>query len=158
MDAHTLELLEFDKVRELVATYTACSLGKELARALVPFTGIDRVRGELGLVSEMADALGQNLAPPFAGLHDIRLIVKRAAIGSQLTAEQLLEVAGTLSCIGHMYRYRMRLTPRHAKLIEMLAPIEDMGHLAGSITACIDSRRLVADQFAHSNGGSFRRS
>ena len=33
MDAHTLELLEFDKVRELLAGYAACSLGKELARA-----------------------------------------------------------------------------------------------------------------------------
>ena len=145
MDAHTLELLEFDKVRDLVAGYAACSLGKELARALAPLPGIDRVRGELGLVSEMADALSQGLSPPFAGLHDIRLVVKRAAIGSQLTAEQLLEVAGTLTCIGHMYRYRMRLTPRHGHLIELLAPIEDMGHLAGSITACIDSRGHVLD-------------
>ena len=32
MDAHTLELLEFHKVRELLAGYAACSLGKELAR------------------------------------------------------------------------------------------------------------------------------
>ena len=145
MDSHTLELLEFDKVRDLVAGYAACSLGKELARALMPLPQADRIRGELRLVSEMADALSQGLLPPFAGLHDIRLIVKRAAIGSQLTADQLLEVAGTLSCIGHMYRYRMRLTPRHARLIELLSPVEDMGHLAGSITACIDSRGHVLD-------------
>src|SRR5437870_3636859 len=31
MDAHTLELLEFGKVRDLLAGYAACSLGKELA-------------------------------------------------------------------------------------------------------------------------------
>ncbi len=32
MDAHTLELLEFAKVLELVAGYASCSLGKDLAR------------------------------------------------------------------------------------------------------------------------------
>ena len=32
MDAHTLDLLEFDKVRGLVAEYAATSLGAELAR------------------------------------------------------------------------------------------------------------------------------
>ncbi len=38
MDAHTLGLLEFDKVRELLAGYGASSLGKELARGLEPIT------------------------------------------------------------------------------------------------------------------------
>ena len=38
MDAHTLGLLEFDKVREMLAGYGASSLGKELARAVEPLT------------------------------------------------------------------------------------------------------------------------
>src|SRR5437016_3512064 len=95
MDEHTLELLEFGKVRELLAGYAACSLGKELARALEPSTDAEKVRAELALVSEMVDALGAGQAPPFGGLHDIRLTVRRAAIGAALTAEQLLEVAET---------------------------------------------------------------
>ena len=36
MDTHTLELLEFDKVRALVAARAACSLGKEPARRMEP--------------------------------------------------------------------------------------------------------------------------
>jgi DNA mismatch repair protein MutS2 len=145
MDSHTLDLLEFDKVRELIASYAACSLGKELARQLEPIRDLEKLRGELQLVSEMVDALGQGLAPPFGGLHDIRLSVRRAAIGAQLTIEQLLEVADTLTCTGHMYRYRMRLTSRHNHLIDLLAPIDDMGHIARSITGCIDSRGHVLD-------------
>ncbi len=145
MDAHTLELLEFDKVRELAAGYAACSLGKELARQMQPLADAERVRAELALVSEMVDALGQGLTPPFAGLHDVRLVVRRAAIGAQLTAEQLLEVADTLTCTGNIYRYRMRLTQRHQHLMEMLAPIEDLGHVARAITGCIDSRGNILD-------------
>jgi DNA mismatch repair protein MutS2 len=145
MDAHTLELLEFNRVRELVAGYAASSLGKELALQLEPGTDGDAIRAELALVSEMVTALGQGQAPPFAGLHDIRLTVKRAAIGAQLTVEQLLEVADTLTCTGNVYRYRMRLGEQFERLSDLLAPIEDLGHVARSITGCIDSRGHVLD-------------
>src|SRR5258708_1287451 len=145
MDNHTIELLEFGKVRELVAGYAACSLGKELARQLEPLRDPERIRTELTLVSEMVDALGQGLQPPFAGLHDVRLVVRRASIGAQLTIEQLLEVADTLTCTGNVYRYRMRLTDQHRGLMEMLGPVEDLGHVARSITGCIDSRGNVLD-------------
>jgi DNA mismatch repair protein MutS2 len=145
MDAHTLELLGFDKIRDLLAGYAACSLGKELARQLEPQTDAERIRAELTLVGEMVDALGQGLAPPFGGLHDVRLIVRRAAIGSQLTIEQLLEVADTLTCTGNVYRYRMRLGDRHRYLIDLIAPVEDMGAVAKTIGGCIDGRGHVLD-------------
>ncbi|HEY7315569.1 MAG TPA: DNA strand exchange inhibitor protein, partial [Gemmataceae bacterium] len=145
MDAHTLELLEFGKIRELLAGYAACSLGKELARQLEPGTDAERIRTELTLVGEMVDALGEGLAPPFGGLHDVRLIVRRAAIGAQLTIEQLLEVADTLTCTGNIYRYRMRLGDRHLRLADLIAPIEDLGAVAKTISGCIDGRGHVLD-------------
>jgi DNA mismatch repair protein MutS2 len=145
MDPHTLELLEFGKVRELLAGHAACSLGKELARGLEPLTDADKVRAELALVSEMADALGAGQAPPFGGLHDVRLIVRRAAIGAQLTIEQLLEVADTLTCTGNVYRYRMRLGSPYLRLADLLAPVEDLGPVAKTILGCIDGRGHVLD-------------
>src|SRR5258708_2423589 len=145
MDAHTLELLEFNKVRDLLASYAACSLGKELAAQIEPGTDAEKIRAELELVTEMANSLGEGLMPPFGGLHDIRLLVRRAAIGSMLSAEQLLEVADTLTCTGNMYRYRTRLDPRCGRLIELLTPIEDFGVTAKTITGCIDTRGHVLD-------------
>jgi DNA mismatch repair protein MutS2 len=145
MDPHTLELLEFAKVRELVAAYASCSLGKDLAHQLEPETNAETIRLNLALVTEMVEALGQGRTPPFGGLHDVRLLVRRAAIGSMLTAEQLLEVADTLTCTGSMYRYRMRLDAHFQRLIALLAPIEDLGLVAKSITGCIDNRGQVLD-------------
>jgi DNA mismatch repair protein MutS2 len=145
MDAHTLALLEFDKVRELLAGHAASSLGKELARGLEPMTDAEGVRTRLALVTEMTEALGEGQAPPFGGLHDVRLLARRAAIGSMLTAEQLLEVADTLACTGNVYRYRQHLSPRFGRLIEMLASLEDLGQVAKGITGCIDSRGHVLD-------------
>ncbi len=153
MDAHTLELLEFHKIRDLLAGYGACSLGKELALQVEPGTDADTTRAELALVTEMVEALAQGQSPPFGGLHDVRLLVRRAAIGAMLTAEQLLEVADTLACTGHMYRYRMRLDERFQGLITLLAPIEDLGLVAKAITGCIDGRGHVLDMASRELAG-----
>jgi DNA mismatch repair protein MutS2 len=88
MDAHTLDLLEFHKVRELLAGYAASSLGKDLARLVEPQGDFQALNAELALVTEMVEVLGQGQGPPFGGLHDVRLLARRAAIGSMLTAEQ----------------------------------------------------------------------
>jgi DNA mismatch repair protein MutS2 len=145
MDAHSLELLEFHKIRELLTGYAACSLGKELARQLEPSTDADKIRAELALVTEMTEALALGQAPPFGGLHDVRLLARRASIGAMLSAEQLLELAETLACTGHIFRYRMRLNERFQRLSVLLASVEDLGLVAKSITGCIDSRGYVLD-------------
>jgi DNA mismatch repair protein MutS2 len=145
MDAHSLELLEFHKVRELLAAYAASSLGKELARQVEPSADADKIRTALGLVTEMVGALALGQLPPFAGLHDVRLLARRATIGAMLSAEELLEVAETLQCTGSMFRYRMRLDERFQRLADLLAPLEDLGMVAKTINGCIDSRGHVLD-------------
>lgn len=145
MDAHTLELLEFQKIRELVGTYAFSSLGKDLAHLAEPSINADAIRAELELVSEMVDVLGQGQTPPFAGLKDVRMLARRAGIGAMLSAEQLLDVAGALTCTGHMYRWRMRLSELNQRLITLMAPVEDLGLVAKSISGCIDTRGHVLD-------------
>ncbi len=145
MDAHTLDLLGFDKLRELLSGYTASSLGRDLARQIEPSSDASVVRKEIALVTEMVTALGLNQAPPFSGLHDVRLIARRAAIGTMLTAEQLIEVAEALNCTGAMYRYRMRLAEHLSGLIDHLSGIEDLGTVGKSIGGCIDARGHVLD-------------
>ena len=143
MDLHTLELLEFNKVRELIAGYAFCALGRDLALQATPSSDADAIRAELGLVSEMVQILGEGQAPPFAGLNDVRMLARRAAIGAMLSAEQLLEVAAVLNCSGHMYRFRMRLGPHFQRVINLLGPVDDLGLVAKSIGGCIDSRGHV---------------
>src|SRR3954470_23542050 len=143
MDVHTLELLEFGKVRDLLAGYAACSLGKELGHQVEPSTDAEKIRADLDLVTEMVEAIAHGQAPPFGGLHDVRLLARRAAIGSMLTAEQLLEVAETLTCTGNIFRYRMRLDERFQRLAALLAPVEDLGPVAKTISGSIDGRGHV---------------
>src|SRR5947209_15070097 len=57
MDTHTLELLEFDKVRAIVAAQAACSLGKEAALRMEPSLEPGEIRDRQQQTTEMADAL-----------------------------------------------------------------------------------------------------
>ncbi len=145
MDAHTLALLEFDKVRQLLGSFAASSLGRELAHALEPKRDLAAIRTELALVTEMVEELTRGPGPSFGGLRDVRLTVRRAAIGTALSAEQLLEIADVLTCTGTIYRYRSRLDETHTGLTDLLAGVEDLGGVAKTISGCIDGRGHVLD-------------
>jgi DNA mismatch repair protein MutS2 len=144
-DLHTLELLQFPKIREMTASYCFTSLGKERAFLINRMDSFDILREEILLVTEMVKSLSLGQAPPFAGLSDIRILVRRASIGSQLTAEQLLQISDALVCTGHMYRYRMRLQESLMALSDLLAPVEDFSLTAKMIQGCIDPRGQVLD-------------
>src|SRR3954453_15721297 len=102
MDTHTLELLEFDKVRALVAKRAACSLGKERAWRMEPSREPGEIRSWQALTTEMLEALSSGLTPPFGGLHDIRPQVRRAQIGAMLDPEELAETVEALRAIGNL--------------------------------------------------------
>jgi DNA mismatch repair protein MutS2 len=145
MDPHTLNLLEFSKVRDLVTGYTVTSLGKELVQKLEPLKDIERITHQINLVTEMAEALSAKHIPPLSGVSDIRLLLRRASIGSSLTATELNQVKEVLTATGASYRYRMKLEPRWNHLINLLAKVEDNGSLARTIEGSIDARSHVLD-------------
>src|SRR4051812_9063706 len=97
MDSHALSVLEFTKVINLVAGYSATSMGRELVERIEPVTDRAEIQSRLALVSEMVHVLGQGHTPPLSGVTDVRLLVRRASIGSMLTAEQLQDVASVLT-------------------------------------------------------------
>ena len=89
MDRHTLDLLEFDKIRALIAARAACSLGKEAAGALEPIIEVAEIHDRQVKTTEMVEAIRSGLSPPLGGLHDIRHHVRRAQTGAMLEPEEL---------------------------------------------------------------------
>ncbi len=145
MDTHTLELLDFDKIRGLVAGYAACSLGKDGARAMEPLTEIGAIRARQALTTEMAEALSSGLTPPFGGLHDIRNDVRRAATGAMLLAEELAEVVEVLKAIANLDRWLARVGDEFPRLGAMKAGVGEFSGVANAIEGCLDDRGNVLD-------------
>jgi len=145
MDTHTLELLEFDKVRTQVAAGAACSLGKDAARRMEPSTDPGEIRSRQALTTEMADALSSGLTPPFGGLHDIRPLVRRAQIGSALTAEELAESLETLKAIEYLEGWLDRVGDQFPRLGGLKQGVGRFTGVANAIESCIDTRGKILD-------------
>ena len=109
MDTHTLELLDFDKVRALVAARAACSLGKAAAARIEPSDQLGEIHNRQALTTEMVEALGSGLKPPFGGLHDIRQLARRAQKESVLEPEELALTVETLRAICSLDQWLARV-------------------------------------------------
>ncbi|WP_235905469.1 endonuclease MutS2 [Tautonia marina] len=145
MDTHTLELLEFDRVRSLVASYAASPLGRTAALALQPSLELGEVRQQQALTTEMTDALSAGLTPPLAGLLDVRSAVRRSAIGATLAAEELAEIASSLRIIAEVDRYLVRVGDSFPRLGALKQDIGEFSGLANAIDGCLDARGRVLD-------------
>ncbi|SIO60066.1 DNA mismatch repair protein MutS2 [Singulisphaera sp. GP187] len=145
MDTHTLELLEFDKVRALVAKRAACSLGKERAWRMEPSRDPGEIRSWQALTTEMLEALSSGLTPPFGGLHDIRPQVRRAQIGAMLDAEELAQSVETLRAIGHLNQWLERIGEEFPRLGGLKQGVGEFSGVVNAIEGCLDSRGNVLD-------------
>jgi len=145
MDTHTLELLEFDRVRALVASYAACSMGKAAALAMEPSTDPAEIHHRQALTSEMTEALVSGLAPPLGGLIDIREAVRRAAVGATLDAEELARISSSLCVAGDVRRWLNRIAESFPRLGSFQPDVLEFGSLANTIDGCIDARGQVLD-------------
>lgn len=145
MDAHTLNLLEFDRIRELLAGYAACSLGKEGARGLSPLVELGAIRHRQAMTTEMTEALASGLSPPLGGLRDVRAAVRRAAVGSALTAEELAEIASVLRTLGDLGRWLGRIAAEFPRLGALKESVGEFSGVASAIDGCLDERARVLD-------------
>lgn len=145
MDAHTLDLLEFPKIRALVAARAGTSLGKERVLALAPATDLAPAREALDLVTEMVDALAARLDPPLGGLKDVRLWIKRAALGVMLELDQLADVRAVLGFAERVRDYARGLGNDYPLLSRRLQSVGDFRAQLRVIDEAIDERGRVRD-------------
>jgi DNA mismatch repair protein MutS2 len=145
MDTHTLELLDFGKIRALVAARTACSLGKVAAEQIEPSTDPGEIHSRQALTTEMVEAIGSTLRPPFGGLHDIRHLARRASKQSVLEAEELAQTLETLRAIGNLDSWLARIGDQFARLGGLRQEVAEFSGLAVAIEGCLDNRGKVLD-------------
>ena len=92
----TMHSLEFDKIRELLATFAPTEGSKAMARMLMPCEDIEAVLKRQRRTTDakrLCDAKGM---PTFGGVRDVSESCERAEKGAILTPGELLAVAAVL--------------------------------------------------------------
>ena len=124
MNDHTLRVLEFDKVRAMLASETAFSLGRELALALEPERDHEAVLALQTDTAEMTRIEQMGLDVPLGGMRDLRPLIQSATIGQAIEPTDLQEAAGALDTAWRARQLTERLaeqTPRIATIAEVIA-------------------------------------
>lgn len=129
MDAHSLRVLEFDRVVELLAAEASTVLGRERCLRLRPSADAAWVRRRLDETEQARRLLTEHREPPFGGLTDIRELLRRAHSVAGLTESELLEVADAATALGLLRRYYeegQEMAPRLWAIAERLGDYDDL--------------------------------
>ncbi len=97
MNQHTLDILEYDKIRELLVSYTASGLGAKLAQEIQPLTDLHRIERLIAETTELKRLLSPDRYLPLGGLHDLFPILEKLDEGADiLVIEEIMSVKDTL--------------------------------------------------------------
>ncbi len=145
MDAHTLRVLEFEKVLRLLADEAAFSVGRELALAVSPEVEYPAAFELQAQTAEMRllDQLGIDV--PFAGAHDIRANIHAAEIGQVLEPGDLLEAAQTLRTGRKAHNVIEKVRDRVPRLGFISDGCGDFRRFTDEVDRAISPRGEVAD-------------
>ena len=97
MNQHALDVLEYDKIRELLVGYAASGLGIRLAQEIQPLTDLYRIERLIAETTELKRMLSPDRYLPLGGLHDLSPILEKLDKGAEiLMIEEIMHVKETL--------------------------------------------------------------
>ncbi len=146
MDPDVLRVLEFDKVKGILAGYATTSRGKQKAAALLPMDDAESIRHALQETSEMAQALSAAFPLPLGPVEDITAPAERArAGGGPLEPSLLWRMAECLDAANRVARSLQRLGSEFPALAALGRTIPRCEEPVQRIRKCIDGAGLVLD-------------
>jgi DNA mismatch repair protein MutS2 len=145
MDEKSLEMLEFPKIREMLAEYTSFSASRELAMNLKPLQDYGRISLLLQQSAEARSLLAWDRSFSIGSAHDIRNKVKLAALEGILDPLSLLEVQQTLNSLHELRRYLKSIAAEFPLIWSIAEGITDLQQIEKDIVSCIDPAGEVLD-------------
>ena len=145
MGDRDLELLEFHKIKEILAGFTSFSASRQLALDLRPLLDKEEVCQRLRESAEARHML--SLSPDFSigEVVDIREVVEMAARGKVLEPTSLLEIERTLGAGQRLKCHLMDLTVELPLLSSLAGDIVELKQLQKDIGGCLTPTGDLAD-------------
>lgn len=144
-----LKTLEFDKVRDQVASFCTSSLGKTHLDLLEPSIELDTVVKLLDEMDEGLSVLRVRGNVPMGGIFDVRGHAKRAQIGGMLSPTELMEIASTIRASRILRQFFEAVEESEdiniPYFLERKQALPILTALEHEIIACIDDNGAVLD-------------
>lgn len=145
IQAETLDLLEWSRLCQHLATFAATKLGTRAASHLPIPTTIATSQTLLSQTQEVYRLESESQGLSFDGIHDIGDSLERAELQGILSGHELLELATTLSGARQLRR-AIDPQPDLTVLNDLVAELRTYPELEQTIHHCIDDRGKVTDR------------
>ena len=140
------ELLEFGRLREIVARYSTCGPGHRAIDQLAPSTDADALRSAFELVREAIAYLRSGAELGFGGLADPADWLARLAMpASSLSAAEILDAASLMDTSTSLKQALRGEAPKYPRLAERAASLADFRSLAAEIRRAILPNGEISD-------------
>ena len=137
-----LELMEFDKIIEMLSSKCDTVLGRELAEDLRPVSDIDRLERWQKETTEGCSLL-EKVNIRLSGVTDIRSYLVRCQRGGALNSRQLREIAENLTVFNRIKKQFQEFSP--GILLSMANDIRDFAGLEKLLLRSINQEGEVTD-------------
>lgn len=142
LNKQTINMLEFNKIKETLSNYAINTVTKDLIDKLEPSTNLSVIRSWMQDTTEARIILEKSASVPIANLNGLEHMLDIPKKGLNLTPEQLSLIYGLLDNVSRMQRYM--------KDKEFLAPavsnyaysMFDLSDLKNEIYRCIRNGRV----------------
>jgi DNA mismatch repair protein MutS2 len=145
MDDKSLEMLEFPRIREILAGFTSFSASRELATALKPEHDYDRISLWLRQTAEARQLLNLDRGFSIGSMLDIREKAKLAALEGILEPASLLEIQQTLAALHELRRYLKSIAADFPLLWVITGGIVELRQIEKDIADCLGPDGEVLD-------------
>ena len=144
MDAKSLQVLEYPKIRERLKSFCDFSASMELALALEPTDSYDLALARLAETTE-ARKLFSIQDVGIGGAHDIRPGVDLAARGGVLDPQQMLDVKSTLISCRELKKTFEKKIEEYPRLSRIAEGLPETHGIVDAITRILSDRGEVLD-------------
>ncbi len=145
MDDKSLEMLEFPRIREILAGFTAFSASRELALSLRPTADTDAVLLRLGRSAEARRLLSLEPDLSIGDARDVREPVRLAGRDKTLEPEALVDIRSTLASARRMRSAIGKLAPDLPLLWSIAEGIPELRQLEERIGKCFTPKGELLD-------------
>ncbi len=143
---HTLRVLEFPALRELLASHTRSPLGRARVAALEPAGDRACIQCWLDETSELRALADAGQLPSLSGIRDIELLLQGCRQRSApFEPGELLDIAATLGAAADAAAFFAAHAARTPRMQAHARRIGDFRAVVQAIERCIDSDRSVKD-------------
>ncbi len=153
----TIETLEFNKIKEQLKRYTACSLGKDKIDMMEQFEEFVELQKALAYLDEVIRLVNAYGAVGLGGLHDLSRHMAKVQMDGMLLPRELLEIVGHVEVTSSVQNFAKESeleTPYFTEAVQGLVLLKD---LKRTIEQCISPEGEIYDH-ASSELARIRRS